>query len=154
MVLLALIIEVWKWHYLYMYGENLLKVLILDIYMWNCTTVFDVKVTQNVVYVYGHFKIKHPETSSFCALGSNIQYANTSLVPLAGQMALGLPFQCRIVCTGIKQSNCMKWTFHPFLPSGLFHPYILEESISTFRGVWCTFSFLFYFKRNSCKQTV
>ena len=32
------------------------------------------------------------------------------------------------------------------LPSGLFHPYKLNASISNFRGVWCTFSFLFHFE--------
>ena len=34
---------------------------------------------------------------------------------------------------------------NPHLPSG---PYLyqLDESISNFWGVWCTFSFLFYFK--------
>ena len=34
--------------------------------------------------------------------------------------------------------------FNPHLPSGSIHPYQLDESISNFRGVWCTFSFLFY----------
>ena len=34
---------------------------------------------------------------------------------------------------------------NPHLPSGIFHPYQLDESISNFKGVWCTFSFLFYF---------
>ena len=29
--------------------------------------------------------------------------------------------------------------FNPYFPSGLFHPYQLDESISKFRGVWCTF---------------
>ena len=36
--------------------------------------------------------------------------------------------------------------FNPHLPSGLFHPYQLDGSILNFRGVWCTFSFLFDFK--------
>ena len=31
------------------------------------------------------------------------------------------------------------------LLSGPVHPYQLDESISNFRGVWCTFSFVFYF---------
>ena len=35
---------------------------------------------------------------------------------------------------------------NPHLPSGLFHPYQLDESISNFRGVRCTFSFLFDFE--------
>ena len=35
---------------------------------------------------------------------------------------------------------------NPQLPSGPVHPYQLEESISNFRGVWHTFSFLFYFE--------
>ena len=35
---------------------------------------------------------------------------------------------------------------NPHLPSGPVHPYQLDESISNFRGVWCTFSFLFYFE--------
>ena len=29
----------------------------------------------------------------------------------------------------------------PYLPSGLFHPYELDESICYLRGVWCSFSF-------------
>ena len=32
------------------------------------------------------------------------------------------------------------------LPSGHVHTYQLEESISNLRGVWCTFSLLFYFE--------
>ena len=39
--------------------------------------------------------------------------------------------------------------FSPFSPSGVFRPYQLEESICKFRGVWCTFSFLFYFEQKS-----
>ena len=34
---------------------------------------------------------------------------------------------------------------NPQLPSGLFHPYQMDEFISSFRGVWCTVSFLVYF---------
>ena len=36
--------------------------------------------------------------------------------------------------------------FNPHLTSGPVHPYQLDKSISNFRVVWCTFSFLFYFK--------
>ena len=36
--------------------------------------------------------------------------------------------------------------FNPHLPSGPVHPYQLDESISNFRGVWCTFPFLLYFE--------
>ena len=36
--------------------------------------------------------------------------------------------------------------FNPHLPSGPIHPYQLDESISNFRGAWCTFSVLFYFE--------
>ena len=48
---------------------------------------------------------------------------------------------------------CLCYLYHnPYLPSG---PYQMDKSISSFRVVWCTFSFLFYFYRNSCiKQTV
>ena len=44
---------------------------------------------------------------------------------------------------------------NPNLPSGLFHSYLLDESISDFRGIWCIF-FHFYFisSRNSCKQSL
>ena len=31
--------------------------------------------------------------------------------------------------------------FNPHLPSVPVHPYQLDESISNFRGVWCTFHF-------------
>ena len=37
-------------------------------------------------------------------------------------------------------------TINPHLPSGPVHPCQLKESIPDIRGVWCTFSFLFYFK--------
>ena len=36
--------------------------------------------------------------------------------------------------------------FNPHSPSEPVHLYQLDESISNFRRVWCTFSFLFYFK--------
>ena len=43
--------------------------------------------------------------------------------------------------------KCVKWLwFNPHLPSGPIHPYQLEESISNFRAVWGTFSFLFCFE--------
>ena len=35
---------------------------------------------------------------------------------------------------------------NPHMPSGPVHPYQFDESISNFRGVWCIFSFLFYFE--------
>ena len=35
---------------------------------------------------------------------------------------------------------------NPYKPSGPVHPYQLDESISNFRCVWYTFSFLFYFE--------
>ena len=35
---------------------------------------------------------------------------------------------------------------NPHLPSEPDHPYQLDESISNFSGVWCTFSFLLYFE--------
>ena len=37
---------------------------------------------------------------------------------------------------------------NPYLPSRLFH----QESISNFRGVWCTFSFLFLIEIHVSKQ--
>ena len=37
---------------------------------------------------------------------------------------------------------CVLWC----MPSGPIHPYWLDEFISNFSGVWCTFSFLFYFE--------
>ena len=41
--------------------------------------------------------------------------------------------------------------FNPFLPSGLFYLYQMNESICKFRGVWCTlYIFNFIFDRNSC----
>ena len=36
--------------------------------------------------------------------------------------------------------------FNPHLLNGPVQPYQLDESISNFRGVWCTFSFLFCFE--------
>ena len=35
---------------------------------------------------------------------------------------------------------------NPHLLSGPIHPYQLDESTASFRGVWCTFSFYFYFE--------
>ena len=51
----------------------------------------------------------------------------------------------------IDVSSCHRLTivfmhFNPQLSNGPVHPYQLDESISNFRGVWCTFSFLFYFE--------
>ena len=37
------------------------------------------------------------------------------------------------------------WVINPHLPSGPVHPYQMDESISNFRGVWCTFSFFIIF---------
>ena len=34
--------------------------------------------------------------------------------------------------------------FNLHLPNGLSYHYHLDESISSFRGIWCTVSFLFY----------
>ena len=45
----------------------------------------------------------------------------------------------------IRRSCCNY--LNPHLPSGPVHPYQLDKSISNFRGVWCTFSFLFYFEQ-------
>ena len=45
--------------------------------------------------------------------------------------------------------------FNPYLPSGLFHPYQLDESISIFRGGWCIFFFistLFFIQIPTSKQ--
>ena len=55
---------------------------------------------------------------------------------------------------GLKKQKQLYCNFNPHLPSGLFHLYQLAESISSFRGVWYTYSFLFNFNRNSCKQRV
>ena len=38
--------------------------------------------------------------------------------------------------------------------SGPIHPYQMDESISNFRGFWCTFSFYSISNRYSCQQTV
>ena len=53
-------------------------------------------------------------------------------------MFLCLLCQPKTVCASPK-------FFNAYLANALFHPYQLEESISRFRGVWCTFSFLFFF---------
>ena len=42
--------------------------------------------------------------------------------------------------------NLIHFSFNPHLPSGPVHPYQLDESISNFRGVWFSFSFLFHFE--------
>ena len=47
------------------------------------------------------------------------------------------------------ERSAMGWgqcCINPYLPSGDVHPYQLDKSISNFRSVWCTFSFLFYFE--------
>ena len=47
----------------------------------------------------------------------------------------------------IESSLCTQLVFlNPHLPSGPVHPYQLDESISNFRGVWWTLSFLYYFE--------
>ena len=50
-------------------------------------------------------------------------------------------------CFSSRYSSCkapfeMRFLFN----YGLFHPNQLNEPMSNFRGVWCTFSFLFYFE--------
>ena len=40
-------------------------------------------------------------------------------------------------------------TVNPNMPGGLFHPYQLDESISKFRGVWCTFIHVEILQANS-----
>ena len=42
-----------------------------------------------------------------------------------------------------------KSKINPYLPSGPVHPYQMDESFSNFRGVYCTFSVLFYLNRYS-----
>ena len=42
-------------------------------------------------------------------------------------------------------SHVLLLFFNPHLPSGRFHLYHMDESISSSRGVWCMVSFLFYF---------
>ena len=44
-----------------------------------------------------------------------------------------------------KKENNRFGSINPHLPNGLSHPYQLDESISNFRVVWFTFSFLSYF---------
>ena len=43
---------------------------------------------------------------------------------------------------------------NPYSPSGIVHPYQMDESISKFRGVWCTFLIfiLFLIEISVCKQ--
>ena len=40
------------------------------------------------------------------------------------------------------------------MTNGLFYPFILDESICHFRGVWWKFSFFVHFLKKFCKQTV
>ena len=48
--------------------------------------------------------------------------------------------------TRIFLQTAVSKNINPHLPSGPVHPYQLEESISNFRGVWCTF-FIFILLR-------
>ena len=76
----------------------------------------------------------------------------TAYVEVKNQLSHG--HMRRIVCFGYvyalpelrKSSKQWSKTINPHLPSGLSHPYQLDESISNFRCVWCTFSFLFNFE--------
>ena len=73
-----------------------------------------------------------------------ISFTPVKLFPLVFKV---LPFW-RFLRIGIGKHEQTVHTqiLNPHLPSGLFHPYQLDESISNFRGVLCTFSFLFYFE--------
>ena len=51
------------------------------------------------------------------------------------------PLQINTVATSIQK----EFEVNPYLPSGPVHPYQLDESISSFKGAWCTFSFLIHF---------
>ena len=42
-----------------------------------------------------------------------------------------------ISCYIINGGKILKSIFNPYLHYGLFHPYYLEESISSFGAVWC-----------------
>ena len=69
---------------------------------------------------------------------------------------LGLDIGKRISCHSInnlykkkkKKKKSVLKRLNPYLPSGLVHPFHLDESIFNFRGVRCIFLFLSYF----CKK--
>ena len=42
---------------------------------------------------------------------------------------------------------------NPLMPGGLCNPYQMDKSVSSFRGVWHTFSFLFLIEIHVSKQS-
>ena len=51
----------------------------------------------------------------------------------------------------VAEEGTSRISVNPHLPSGHFHPYQMDESISSFWGVWYTVSFfIIFFDRNSC----
>ena len=68
-------------------------------------------------------------------------------------------YVCMYVCISVLQlefkgrHDGQQFSLNPYVPSGLFHPYQWEESISKFRVSGVHFSLLFS-NRNSFKQTV
>ena len=71
-----------------------------------------------------------------------------NILYLQGGLASG-PGLTAYVLISLLENNDLEGVSHtcinPHLPSGLVNLYQLDESISNFKGVWCTFSFLFCF---------
>ena len=59
-------------------------------------------------------------------------------------MYIGAP--ARVLRAGTNGHDGQQFSLNPYVPSGLFHPYQWEESISKFRVSGVHFSLLFYFK--------
>ena len=60
-----------------------------------------------------------------------------------------LHLDCKSECSFDSYNHALNFIpkyIYPYLPSGPVHPYQLDESISNFRGLWCTFLFLYYFE--------
>ena len=75
---------------------------------------------------------------------SSIYAWTSTLLGLSGRaMVLSVPVGQVHVVLVVRAAS---FFLNPHLPNGLSHPYQLDESISSFRGGWCTFSFLFYFE--------
>ena len=77
----------------------------------------------------------------FCHVAVHLFYCISSA--LTGPLRLN--FNARLT-PHVQQPGRNAANINPHLPSRPVHPYQLDESISNFRGVWFSFSFLFYFE--------
>ena len=97
-------------------------------------------LTTNRLYIFQEFQSEH--ISDVSALCEMMQTASTSLTDKPLHV---IPEDVQTVdgIVSVHMKGEYPEILNPHLPSGTVHPYQLDEFISNFRDVCCTFSFLF-----------